>query len=66
MISGFISIIFFKFVVTEIESVGAYFKELDVLAPSFLVAIIVGWIFSKLYPPKADVIESSNENSSLE
>lgn len=66
MISGFISIIFFKFVVTEIESVGPYFKELDVLAPSFVVAMIVGWIFSKLYPPKADVMESSNDDSSLE
>ena len=51
MISGFISIIFFKFVVTEIESVGPYFKELDVLAPSFLMAMIFGWLFSKIYPP---------------
>ena len=66
MVSGFVSIIIFKFVVTEIDSIGPYFKELDVLAPSFIVAMISGWLFSKLYPPKADVIESSNENSSLE
>lgn len=52
MISGFISIIFFKFVVTEIESIGAYFKELDVLAPSFAIAMVFGWVFSKIYPPR--------------
>jgi len=52
MITGFISVIVFKFFVPEIESVGAYFVQLDVLAPSFAMAMIVGWIFSKMYPPK--------------
>ncbi|MCO4814716.1 MAG: sodium/proline symporter [Flavobacteriales bacterium] len=63
MVAGFISIIIFKFVVTEIESVGPYFKELDVLAPSFVVAMFFGWIFSKIYPPKVADTETSNENS---
>lgn len=63
MVAGFISIIIFKFVVTEIESVGPYFKELDVLAPSFVVAMFFGWIFSKIYPPKVADAETSNENS---
>jgi len=53
-------------VVTEIESVGPYFKELDVLAPSFVVAMFFGWVFSKIYPPKLADIETSNENSSIE
>ena len=51
MVSGFVSVIFFKFFVTELEGIGPYFKELDVLAPSFAVAMIIGWVFSKLYPP---------------
>ena len=52
MVTGFLSVIFFKFVVSEMETIGPYFKELDVLAPSFLLAMIVGYIFSKIFPPK--------------
>lgn len=52
MVTGFISVILFKFVVANIDGIGAYFQELDVLAPSFLLAMIVGYIVSKLYPPK--------------
>jgi len=58
MISGFLSVMLVKFVFQELESVGAYFVQLDVLAPSFLIAMIFGWIFSKLYPPKPELIES--------
>ena len=52
MITGFVSVIFFKFVVSNMEDIGAYFIELDVLAPSFLLAMIVGYIVSKIAPPK--------------
>ncbi len=52
MISGFLSVILFKFVFQNMEIVGDYFVALDVLAPSFLIAMIFGWIFSKAYPPK--------------
>ena len=52
MITGFISVILFKFVFSNIEGVGAYLKELDVLAPSFALAMIVGYIVSKIFPPK--------------
>jgi sodium/proline symporter len=52
MITGFVSVIFFKFVVSNMESVGDYFKELDVLAPSFALAMIVGYIVSKAMPSK--------------
>ena len=50
MISGFLSVILFKFVFQNMEHVGEYFVALDVLAPSFLIAMIFGWLFSKLYP----------------
>lgn len=52
MIAGFLSVSIFKFYFQALESVGQYFVELDVLAPSFLVAMIFGFIFSKIYPPK--------------
>jgi sodium/proline symporter len=54
MITGFLSVIFFKFVVSNMEGIGAYFKELDVLAPSFALAMLVGFIVSKIFPPKND------------
>jgi len=50
MVSGFISVIIFKFVFQKMDNIGQYFVALDVLAPSFLIAMIFGWIFSKLYP----------------
>ena len=52
MITGFASVILFKFVFANIEGIGAYFIELDVLAPSFALAMIVGYIVSKIFPPK--------------
>lgn len=61
MISGFISVIMIKFVFQNIEGIGAYFVALDVLAPSFLVAMIFGWIFSKLYPPSINKNWQAND-----
>ena len=52
MITGFTSVILFKFVFSNIESIGKYLNELDVLAPSFALAIISGYITSILYPTK--------------
>ena len=52
MITGFVSVILFKFVFSNIEGIGAYLKELDVLAPSFALAMIVGYIVSKIFPQK--------------
>lgn len=57
MITGFLSVGFFKFVMQEMDSVGAYFIELDVLFPSFTVAMIVGIIVSKMYPPRAQAVK---------
>jgi Na+/glutamate symporter len=40
--------------VSNIEGIGEYIKELDVLAPSFALAMIMGYIVSKIYPTKND------------
>jgi sodium/proline symporter len=61
MITGFTSVILFKFVFSNIEGIGAYLTELDVLAPSFALAMIVGYIVSKIYPPKEIESESYKE-----
>lgn len=61
MITGFSSVIIFKFLIPKIESIGAYFVELDVLAPSFAMAMIVGYIVSKISPTKID-LENLNED----
>lgn len=60
MITGFISVILFKFVFGEMESVGDYLKELDVLFPSFILAIVVGVIVSKVWPTKKVIVEQEN------
>ncbi|MFT5823544.1 MAG: sodium/proline symporter [Crocinitomix sp.] len=56
MITGFVSVILFKFVFSRIDSIADYLKELDVLAPSFALAMIVGYIVSKIFPPKPENI----------
>lgn len=57
MTSGFISVILFNFVFKEMADVGEYFVALDVLAPSFVVAMIVGVMVSKIYPPREEAIK---------
>ena len=57
MISGFVSVILFNFVFKEMPDIGEYFVALDVLAPSFAVAMLVGFIVSKLYPPTPETIK---------
>jgi sodium/proline symporter len=52
MVTGFACVPLFKFVVQEIDSIGIYFEKLDVLAPSFLLSMIAGYIFTKIYPAK--------------
>ena len=52
MITGFLCVPFFKFVVIPLEGVGPYFEKLDVLGPSFLISMFMAWLFSKLYKKK--------------
>jgi len=55
IISGFVSVSLLKFVVQPMKGIGDYFDKLDVLAPSFAIAMLFGWIFSKIFPPRKDV-----------
>ena len=61
MLSGFISVILFNFVFKEIADIGQYFVALDVLFPSFAVAILVGYIISKKYPPRTEAVKMIEE-----
>jgi sodium/proline symporter len=61
MFTGFISVILFNFVFKKMPDVGEYFVALDVLAPSFAMAMLVGFVVSKIYPPKAEVIKAIEE-----
>jgi len=59
MITGFVSVILFKFVFSNMEGIGPYLQELDVLAPSFAMAMLVGFIVSKLFP--AEEVEAEQK-----
>jgi sodium/proline symporter len=61
MISGFMAVIIFNFVFKEMATIGKYFTAIDVLAPSFTVAMLVGFIVSKKYPPRAEAIKIIEE-----
>jgi len=50
MISGFLCVPFVKFVLQELDSAGIYFEKMAVLFPSFDVSMLIGVLFSKLYP----------------
>ncbi len=53
MVTGFLCVPLFKFVFQNMESVGAYFEKLDVLAPSFAIAMIAGWVVSRFFSRKS-------------
>ncbi len=52
MISGFVCVPIFKFVIAKLDVIGPYFVQLDVLGPSFLISMIMAWVFSKMFPKK--------------
>jgi len=54
MITGFLCVPLFKFVFQNLETVGPYFEKLDVLAPSFAIAMIAGWVVSKFFSKKKE------------
>ncbi|MEQ9439534.1 MAG: sodium/proline symporter [Cyclobacteriaceae bacterium] len=47
MITGFVSVPFFKFIATQWEGIGPYMANIAELFPSFLLAIIAGYIMSR-------------------
>jgi len=61
MFTGFFCVGLFNFVFKDLPDVGEYFVALDVLAPSFAIAMLVGYIVSKIYPPRAEAVEMIEE-----
>ncbi|MCP4437966.1 MAG: sodium/proline symporter [Aureispira sp.] len=61
MITGFLGVPIFKFVVPTLDGIGPYFKELAELGPSFALAMLVGVVVSKLAPDQelADIMEKT-------
>ena len=49
MITGFLCIPFFKFVVPNFSAIGPYINKLDVMLPSVLLALLGGWAVSVFY-----------------
>ncbi len=56
MLTGFLSVPIFKFGIQNIPSVGIYFEKMDVLFPSFVLAMLAGWLFTKIYPRKGQEV----------
>ena len=52
MITGFLSIPFFSFIVPNLAVVGPYFSQLSALPPSIFLAIIMGIVVSLRWPNK--------------
>lgn len=50
MLSGFVAVCFFKFYLSAQPGIGPYLQKLDVLGPSFLVAMLFGVVFTYLRP----------------
>ena len=44
MVSGFLSVPFFKFITTNIPEAGIYFEKLDVMLPAVLVSLSCGYV----------------------
>jgi len=50
MITGFSMTMISKFVLQGMESIGPYFTALETMPPSFLSALIVGWLVTIIWP----------------
>ena len=50
MITGFLGVPFFKFVMPNVSGIGPYFNEVAELGPSFAMAMFTGFIVSKIWP----------------
>ena len=62
MVTGFVAIPFFKFVVPEFVLVGPYFTALEALPPAFFLSLAAGYLTSKLKP---DPIQRVNPTGDL-
>ncbi len=52
MISGFVAVPIFKFVIPSFEVIGPYFDKMDVMGPSFAVGFLAGYVGSKIWPER--------------
>ena len=52
MISGFLGILVFKFIMPRIEGIGIYFDKIAELAPAMLMGFLSGYLVSRLFPNK--------------
>ena len=48
MVTGFLAVPIFKFIIPNIKDIGPYFDKLDVMLPSVLFAMLAGW-FTSVY-----------------
>lgn len=55
MITGFLSIPIFKFGFTKIPNIGILFEKMDVMLPSFLLAMLAGFLVSIFDRQKKDL-----------
>ncbi len=53
MVAGFSMTIVSKFVLQELEVAGPYFAALETMPPSFLFALLVGWLVSLAWPTES-------------
>ena len=53
MITGFSMTMITKFVIQDMEGIGPYFTALETMPPSFLSALVVGYLVSIFAPDKA-------------
>ncbi len=56
MVSGFLSVAVFKFVIQPLPTIGVYFEKIDVLFPSFIVAMLVGVITTTIISSKSSKV----------
>lgn len=57
MVTGFVCTPVFKFAAPLLPVWGPYFEKLSELPPSFVLALLVGVLVSKFFPPEADFVE---------
>jgi Na+/proline symporter len=52
MISGFLGVLFFKFIMPRLDGIGIYFDKIAKLARALLIGLLSGYLVSKLFPDK--------------
>ena len=66
MITGFSMTLITKFVIQDLEGIGAYFVALETMPPSFLSALIVGYLVTIKWPDPELEAEYRKDLASLE